>query len=141
MINQLSIFLENAKGKLSEITRILADANVDFLALTIADTTDFGILRTIVNNEEAAVKALKDSGHAVSVNSVLAVVCGRIIRAVWVKYLMYCPDADISIEYLYSFVRKPKENALMIFKWIMLKKAIDVLNEKNIPLLNRDDLV
>jgi len=140
MINQLSIFLENAKGKLSEITRILADANVDFLALTIADTTDFGILRTIVNNEEAAVKALKDSGHAVSVNSVLAVVVpdhpgglGEVSDVL--------SDADISIEYLYSFVRKPKENALMIFKVDNVEKAIEVLNEKNIPLLNRDDLV
>ena len=73
IIKQLSIFVENKRGSLAEITKAIAEAGVDIRALSIADTTDFGILRLIVNKPDAAAAALKEKGITVSVTNVIAV--------------------------------------------------------------------
>ena len=72
-IKQLSIFVENKEGRLAEITQILAENEVDIRALSLADTTDFGILRIIVNNPDVAVKALRDKGMTVALTNVIAI--------------------------------------------------------------------
>lgn len=140
MVKQLSVFLENTKGRLSQMTRVLCDAGVDLLALSIADTTNFGILRAIVSDDDKAMQVLKEAGYTVNLNEVLAVAVpdhpGGLsdVLDILIKY-------EVSVEYLYSFVRKPKENALIIFKVDNLTAAIKALNENKVSLLSRDDLL
>lgn len=140
MIKQLSVFLENSKGRLSQMTRVLSEADVDLFALTIADTTNFGILRTIVSDDEKAAKVLKEHGYTVRLNDVIVVAVpdhpGGLSHV-----LDVLTDSDISIEYLYSFVNKPHESALIVFKVDDVEKAMNSLNEKNVPLLSRADLM
>lgn len=140
MVNQLSVFLENSKGRLSQMTRVLSDKGIDLLALSIADTTNFGILRTIVSDDKIAVKVLKEEGYTVNLNEVLVVVVydhpGGLSDV-----LDILADADVSVEYLYSFVSKPKESALIVFKVDDVPLAIKELDSKKIPMLTMDDLV
>ena len=72
-IQQLSVFVENTKGRMAEITKVIGEAGVDIRALSVADTSDFGILRLIVNDPEIATKALQDAGMMVSITEVIAV--------------------------------------------------------------------
>ena len=140
MVKQLSVFLENTKGRLSQMTKVLQAADIDLLALSIADTTNFGILRAIVSDDDLAVKVLKEAGYTVNLNDVIAVAVpdhpGGLsdVLDILVKY-------DVSVEYLYSFVRKPKENALIIFKVDDVALSVKSLTENNVTLLSRDDLL
>ncbi len=140
MVNQLSVFLENTTGRLSQVTHVLSDNNIDLLALSIADTTNFGILRTIVSDEEKAVKALKEAGYTVNLSPVIVVVVedhpGGLTQVLDILY-----NAKIGIEYLYSFVNRPKESALIVFKVDDVPGALETLQEKNVPLLAKADLV
>ena len=72
-VKQLSIFMENRAGRMAEIARQLGEARINIRALSLADTSDFGILRLIVNDVDKAMKILKDSGHTVSLTEVVAV--------------------------------------------------------------------
>ena len=140
MVKQLSVFLENTKGRLSQMTKVLQKAEIDLLALSIADTTNFGILRAIVSDDDRAVKELKEAGYTVNLNEVIAVAVpdhpGGLsdVLDVLVKN-------DVSVEYLYSFVRKPKEKALIIFKVDDVPLAVKALTENGVTLLSRDDLL
>lgn len=140
MVKQLSVFLENTRGRLSQMTRVLCDADIDLLALSIADTTNFGILRAIVSDDAKAVEVLKNSGYTVNLNDVIAVAVpdhpGGLSDVL--DILVKC---NVSVEYLYSFVRKPKENALIIFKVNDVELAVKSLGENNVTLLTRDDLM
>ena len=125
-IKQLSIFVENKEGRMAEITQILAENGVDIRALSLADTTDFGILRIIVNNPDLAVKVLRDKGMTVSLTNVIAIGIadqpGGFAAAVKVL-----SQADISIEYLYAFVSRSGGTAYVILRVENNEKAIDVL--------------
>jgi len=140
MINQISVFLENSKGRLSQMTRVLADAGVDLLALSIADTTNFGILRTIVSDDELAVKVLKEHGYTVSVNRVLVVVVpdhsGGLSHV-----LDILNDGDVGIEYLYSFVSKRNQKALIVFKVNDKELAVKELEANKVHLLDMKSLL
>ena len=140
MINQISVFLENSKGRLSQMTRVLADAGVDLLALSIADTTNFGILRTIVSDDELAVKVLKEHGYTVSVNRVLVVVVpdhsGGLSHV-----LDILNDGDVGIEYQYSFVSKRNQKALIVFKVNDKELAVKELEANKVHLLDMKSLL
>ncbi len=140
MVKQLSVFLENTRGRLSQMTKVLQEADIDILALSIADTTNFGILRTIVSDEEKAVSELKAAGYTVNLNDVIAVAVpdhpGGLSGV-----LDILVDNDVSVEYLYSFVRKPKESALIIFKVDDVALAVKSLTENEVSILTRDDLL
>ena len=140
MVKQLSVFLENTKGRLSQMTRVLCDAGIDLLALSIADTTNFGILRAIVSDDDLAISALKESGYTVNLNEVIAVVVPDHPGGLS-DVLDILVANDVSVEYLYSFVRKPKENALIIFKVNDVALAMESLKNKDIVFLNKEDLL
>ena len=140
MVKQLSVFLENTKGRLSQMTRVLCDAGIDLLALSIADTTNFGILRAIVSDDDLAISALKESGYTVNLNKVIAVVVPDHPGGLS-DVLDILVANDVSVEYLYSFVRKPKENALIIFKVNDVALAMESLKNKDIVFLNKEDLL
>ncbi len=138
-IKQISVFIENRHGKLAEFTRLLGDADIDLIALSIADTTNFGILRAIVSDTEKAYEAIKEAGYAVSLTDVLAVaVPDRPGGLSDVLHMLQ--DADVSIEYLYSFVRTVQENAVIIFRVNAPDKALAVLGEYGVRLLTQGEV-
>ncbi len=140
MVNQLSIFLENTTGRLSEMTHALSDNNIDLLALSIADTTNFGILRTIVSDEEKAVECLKKAGYTVNLSPVIVVAVDDHPGGL-TKVLDILHDESIGIEYLYSFVNRPKESALIVFKVDDVPDAIKTLEGHGVPMLSKADLI
>lgn len=109
MVKQLSVFLENSKGRLASMTRALGDAGIDLLALSIADTTSFGILRAIVDDTDKAMAVLKEAGYTVNTTEVLAVLVPDSPGGL-AGVLGLLNDAHVNVEYLYSFVRKAQGN-------------------------------
>ena len=122
------------------MTRVLCDADIDLLALSIADTTNFGILRAIVSDDDKAVSELKKAGYTVNLNDVIAVAVPDHPGGLS-DVLDVLVASDVSVEYLYSFVRKPKENALIIFKVDNVSLAVETLKAKDVILLTREDLL
>ncbi len=138
-VQQISVFIENQPGKLASFSELLGREKIDLVALSIADTTNFGILRCIVCDYERAAKVITDAGYTARVTEVLAVSVpdrpggmAEAIRAL--------TDAGISIEYLYSFVRSAGNNALLIFRVEQLEKAAAVLTEKGIALITQEQV-
>ena len=105
IIKQISAFVENRPGRLAEITSILAENNVDMRALSIADTTDFGILRIIVDNPATVADLMRKNNITVSVNEVLAVKLDDKPGALSMLLTRFSEEG-ISVEYLYAFVAK-----------------------------------
>ena len=134
---QLSIFLENKSGRLTEVTEVLAKENINLSALCIAENADFGILRGIVSDPDKAYKALKDNHFAVNVTDVVGISCPNIPGAL-AKVLRYLSDEGVFIEYMYSFANNNIAN--VVIRPSNLDKCIEVLKEKKVDLLAASDL-
>ena len=133
-VDQISIFLENKPGGLERVTRILKEANINIRTLSIADTSEFGILRLIVNDVEATVRVLKEDGFRISRTTVVAVEVPD--RPGGLHGIMEVLSTHgINIEYLYAFVEKSGENAVIIFRFDNPDQAIDVLLKNNLTVL------
>ncbi len=140
MVKQLSVFLENSKGRLASMTRALGDAGIDLLALSIADTTSFGILRAIVDDTDKAMAVLKEAGYTVNTTEVLAVLVPDSPGGL-ASVLGLLNDAHVNVEYLYSFVRKAQGNALILFKVDRVSEAARALNEAGIRMLDQPEII
>src|SRR5512143_3595751 len=125
-VEQISIFLENKSGRLAEVTDILAKKGINIRALSLADTADFGILRLIVNDIEKTKKLLKDNGFTVGQNEVVAVEVPDRPGGL-AGILSALKGKDINVEYMYAFVQKSEGNAVLIFRFDEIEKAIDTL--------------
>lgn len=134
LIKQISVFVENKTGRLQETTQVLADAGVNIRALSIADTADFGILRMIVDKPDAAQKALNNASMTMSISSVLAL-CVEDIPGGFNKAVKVLSDNDISIEYMYAFNTEYHKLASIIIRVNDNQKAIKVLKEADMQLL------
>ena len=133
-VEQISIFIENKFGRLAEVTRILGDAGVNIRTLSLADTSDFGILRLIVSDTDKAKSVLKERGFTVSKTEVVAVEIPD--RPGGLADILQALDADgINVEYMYAFVERCGENAVMIFRFDETQKAIETLTAKNFTVL------
>ena len=138
-VEQISIFIENKSGRLAEITRILGDAGINIRALSLADTSDFGILRLIVNDVEKAKLVLKDKGFTVSKTEVVAVEVPD--RPGGLSAILQTLDAErINVEYMYAFVERCGGNAVIIFRFDETDKAIATLTGKNFNILEGNRL-
>lgn len=139
LIKQISVFLENQKGRLAAATELLGRAKIDLVALSVADTTDFGIMRCIVTHPEQALALLRENGFTASMTDVLAVEVtdepGGLNRV-----LELMDENDINVEYLYSFVRTPKHNALIIFRVEDNQKCIALFKQYGIRLLDGEQV-
>jgi len=133
-VEQISIFLENKPGTLAEVTRILGDTGINIRALSLADTKDFGILRLIVNDTEKAKTALGQKGYTVRKTEVVAVEVPDRPGGL-ADIMKFLADAQINVEYLYAFVQQSGENAIIIFRFDETDRAISVLSEKKVPIL------
>ncbi|GAQ25028.1 MULTISPECIES: ACT domain-containing protein [Tepidanaerobacter] len=138
-VKQISVFLENKPGKLSQVTDILEKNNIDIKAISIADTTEFGILRMIVDKPKEAVEAIKAEKFPVSTTDVLAVEVtdkpGGLNRA-----LQILNDAGVSVEYLYSFIKRNGERALILFRVEEPERAVEVLQSAGIKLYSTEEI-
>ena len=114
-VKQISAFLENSKGTLAALTQVLGEAGVDMIALSIADTENFGILRMIASDTDAAVSALRKAGYTAKVTEVLAVAISDEPGGLH-KALSLFDQRGISVEYLYSFLRRMDGRALIILR-------------------------
>lgn len=137
LIQQLSIFVENKTGRLAEIAEIIAAAGVDLRALSIADTSDFGILRLIVNQPQAAMQALQNANIMVTLTDVIAVGIEDIPGA-FAKVCRLISDHDIGIEYMYAFITHDTRQAYMILRTEEPAHAVSVLQANQIPLLSSE---
>jgi hypothetical protein len=133
-VEQISVFLENKPGALAEVTRILGETGVNIRALSLADTKDFGILRLIVNDNEKAKEVLVQKGLTVRKTEVVAVEVPDRPGGL-ADIMKVLAEARINVEYLYAFVQQSGENAIIIFRFDETDRAIAVLSEKKVPIL------
>ena len=138
--SQISIFIENRSGRLAKITTALGAAGVNIRALSLADTSDFGILRLIVNHTEKAVNTLKDQGFTVMVSSVIAVAVPDTPGALG-NLLSLMEHAGLNVEYMYAFVTKNQDQAVIILRFDDIDKAIESLMENDITVLDEGVLM
>ena len=138
-IQQLSIFVENKSGRLAEITEALAQSDIDIRAMSVADTSDFGILRLIVDKPEEAVVAFREAGMTVSLTSVIAIGVhdkpGEFAKAV-----RLLAGNDIDVEYIYAFISREKGKAFVILRVNDEDRAIDLLSKSGFTLLTAEEI-
>lgn len=139
-VKQLSVFIENRPGRLSAVTKILGDNDVNIRAMSLADTKDFGILRLIVDDFEKAVSALKTEGFSVTTTQVLAVEIndrpGGLSETMKALY-----NDNISVEYMYSAFINTKENtAYLILRVENVTAALEALSEAGFALISQQEL-
>ncbi len=133
-VEQISIFLENKSGRMADVTSVLAEGGINIRALTLADTTDFGILRLIVNDTEKAKTILKDKGFTVGKTEVIAVEVKDEPGGL-AEILNTIHKAHLNVEYMYGFLEKHENKAIIIFRFDELEKAIDALTNAGIGIL------
>jgi len=138
-VKQISIFLENKSGRLAKVTKVLGESGINIRALSIADTTDFGILRLIVNNPEKAYRVLKNAGFTLSTTDVIAVEVVDVPGGLS-EPLLILDRAGINIEYLYAFVQKASSAALVVFRVEQLDEAVRALQENGMRLLSEEEV-
>lgn len=130
-VEQISVFLENKAGRLAEVTKVLGEANINIRALSLADTTDFGILRLIVDRFDQAREVLKQHGFTVGKTEVVAIeVPDHPGGLAWVLQIL--SDSDINVEYMYAFVQHSGKNAVIIFRFDNLERAIELLQKQGV---------
>jgi len=138
-VEQISIFLENKPGGLENVTRILRDANINIRTLSVADTSDFGIVRLIVDHVAETVQVLKENGYTISRTNVVAVEVPDQPGGLH-SILEVLAKAAINIEYMYAFVERSGQNAVMLFRFDDSDAAIDVLLKNNKTVLPGEKL-
>ncbi len=138
-VRQVSVFLENKAGRLAEVSKLLGAAGINIRALSVADTSDYGILRLIVDDPAKAVEALVRQGFSASETEVIAVEVpdkpgglGYVLEVLEVK--------GVNVEYMYAFVAKASEDALVIFRVGTPEEARQVLREAGINVIPAEKL-
>ena len=134
-VEQISVFLENRTGRLAEVTSILSQAGINIRTLTLADTSDFGVLRMIVNDTQKAMDVLKGNGFAIGKHEVIAVEVADQPGGLH-HILDLLSRSGVDVAYMYAFVRNSGNNAVMIFRFDNLDKAIALLTEHNIRIVD-----
>jgi hypothetical protein len=137
-VEQLSVFLENKPGGLELVTRVLEEANINIRALSLAGASDLGILRLIVDKSEAARKALQEKGFTVEKTPVVGVEMSDQVGGLN-AILKLLSGRGVTIEYMYAFVKKDGERAVMIFRFDRTDEAIDLLLKNGMTLLSGED--
>ena len=136
-VRQISVFLENRSGRLASVLKAVADAKVNIRALSLADTSDFGILRMIVDDVDACVQALRDTSHTVSTTEVLAVEVPDRPGGL-AGILEVLSAAGQNVEYMYAFVSRASEHALVVFRFEQVDAAIQTLQQAGISIVEAE---
>lgn len=139
LIDQISIFIENKSGRLASVTRVLGENDINICALSIAETADFGILRLIVNDPEKAYRVLSSSGFTVSRTSVIAVAVEDMPGGL-TDTLEILRENAIDVEYMYAFVGKSGNMAMVILRLAEPEKALAILKNGGITVLTGEEV-
>ena len=134
-VEQISVFLENKSGRLAEVMRVLGSSGINIRALSIADTSDFGILRIIVNDKDKALAVLKAKDFTVSKTEVVAVEVADTPGGLSL-ILDLLDKQGVNVEYMYAFIERSSDNAVIIFRFDENDKAIKVLQGAGIAILD-----
>ncbi|HUJ19576.1 MAG TPA: ACT domain-containing protein [Nitrospirota bacterium] len=138
-VDQISIFLENKSGRLAEVTDILARNGINIRALSLADTADFGIFRLIVSDPQKTQAVLKENGFTVAKNEVVAVVLPDRPGGL-AGVLKTLQGKGINVEYMYAFVQKSEGNAVLIFRFDEIERAIEALRNAGVKVLDGEEV-
>ncbi len=137
IVHQLSVFLENKSGRLTEVLETLGKENIRITALSVADTSEFGILRLIVSDPEKARQLLKEQMFTVNLTEVISVMAPNEARH-YAKILRILSDRDISVEYTYAF--STGEKSVIILRCSNTEDAIKALKDHEMELMKASDL-
>jgi hypothetical protein len=139
LIQQISVFLENKPGRLACVAEALRNSKINIRALTIADTSDFGILRMIVNKPVEALDILKKAGFTVKANTLIAVqIDDR--EGIFYDIMKLCDESKLNVEYTYSFVDQTSNKAILFLRFENPEKAIDVFIKRGYKLLSNEEV-
>lgn len=138
-IQQITVFLENRTGQLSQITQLLAKQNVDIRAISIAETADYGLARMIVDDSHKASSILLEHGDILSMTPVWAVeVPDR--PAGLAELLAVLAEGDVAVEYMYSLFTHRNDYAYMVMRVSDDAKFLSILGQNKIKVMSMDDL-
>ena len=138
-IQQISVFLENKPGRLANVALVLRENKINIRALTIADTSDFGILRMIVSKPELANDVLKKAGFTVKINTVIAdEIDDR--EGIFYDIMDMCDKNALNIEYTYSFVEQYSNKAILFLRIENVDKAIEVFGKNGYKMLTDEEV-
>ena len=138
-VEQISVFVENKSGRLAEVARTLGEAKVNIRALSIADSSDFGILRIIVNDNETAVEVLKQKGFTVNKTEVVAVEVSDQPGGLS-QILNLLEQEKLNVEYMYAFLARRSDSAVIVFRFEQTDSAIKVLSSAGVTILDGSTL-
>ena len=139
-IRQISVFLSNQAGRLAEFTKLLADNNIDIIALSIADTAQYGALRIITDDNDKAIEILKAGNFITKINHVLGIEIPNEPGALS-KVLYAFEENGISVEYIYAFVARSGINARVIIRVNDNEHGTEVLKSIGIGLISEDEIL
>ena len=135
----ISVFIENKEGRIKKAIDTLANAGVNIRALSVGDTTKYGILRLIVSDNEKAIKSLEDDGFIVKESEVIVIAVPDKPNGLN-STLAILDDANINLEYIYAFVSSNPDEAIVAMKVEDTQKAISVFEKNNAKILSEEDL-
>jgi hypothetical protein len=138
-LTQISIFLENRKGRLYEVCSLLGKNKINIRALTVAESEEFGILRIVVDKPESAAAVLKKNGFVASLTDIVAVEVEDKPGGL-ASILKVFSQHDINVEYMYGFVEKKSDKALLVFRFDEPDKAISLLKKNKITVVGKIDI-
>jgi len=138
-VPQISVFLENKVGRMADVTDVLAEHDINIVALSVADTSDFGILRLIVDKPEHAYDALKKAGFTVMSNYVIAVEVSDVPGGL-ARILRILVNAALNVEYMYAFVERKTGRAALIFRFDKEQEAVKALQAAGVNILKKIDV-
>jgi len=138
-ITQISVFLENRKGRLHELCSLLGENSINIMALTIAETETFGVLRMVVNKPEEALVLLKESGFTARRTRVLAVEVGNDPGSL-ARIVGIFDKNDANVEYMYAFAHTITDKALLVFKIEDFEHGKQILLDNGVNLIRMKDL-
>ncbi len=138
-VKQVSIFVENKEGRIKKAIDTLAKENINIRALSIADTTKYGILRLIVSDNEKAIAALEKDGFIVKENEVIILAVPDEPNGLNSTLAVF-DEKGINLEYLYAFVSSKTDEAIVVMRLENMEKAVDALNESNVKILDAEDI-
>ena len=138
-VKQLSVFIENREGRLEEVLQVLKQCGVNIVSLSLADTSDYGLLRLLVTDPEAGKEALKKSGFSAMLTDVLAIRLSHQVGKLQELLEAIC-DENINIEYMYA-LSTGKDDASIVLKASDLEKAAKTLQAKGVEIMSAREIV
>ena len=138
-INQISVFLENKSGRLADVTKALADGNINLRAMTIADTADFGILRLVVNNPDKAAQILEENGFTIRITKVIGIEIDDKPGGLN-KIMELFKENGLNIEYLYASLENKNQKAVVIFKVEDVELGLKIIESNSLVAISGKDL-